>query len=384
MKKPNLIVWTVLGAVAKLYSIYTGLRIVKKVKIKGPAILLSNHASFSDYLYTTSTVYPHRVTYLAASKMFYEPIRGPFLRLARAIPKAMFQADYMAIKKTFSILDKKGIIGIYPEGQLTYHGTSLKPPYGIAKLLKRAKVPVYVVHIKNAFLMNPPWSKKAFKGKVFTELFQLFSAEDLALLSEEDIFEKVSKAIYFNVGEYNRQHRHEYKVQPIHGLEPLLYQCPSCLHEGLIAKGAQLECPSCASTLIYDRYGMLNGLSLYERFDEQRHRFEAPLLANKDAYVETDVTLVKYFGNKLKKMGEGKLHLDRKAYRYTGTDQEKEVSYTFLTKNVEYIPADIGKNIQIYNDNEGYLFETKDPIMSTKLFMAGELFHRLSKEKPLG
>lgn len=381
MKKPNILVWTVLGAVAKLYSIWTGLRIVKKVKIKGPAILLSNHASFSDYLYTTSTVYPHRVTYLAASKMFYEPIRGPFLRLARAIPKAMFQTDYLAIKKTFAILAKKGIIGIYPEGQLTYHGTSLKPPYGISKLLKHAKVPVYVVHIKNAFLANPPWSKKAFKGKVYTELFQLFDTETLNQLSEEAIFDKVSKALYFNVGDYNREHKHSYKVQPIDGLEPLLYQCPSCLHEGLTAKGSQLVCSSCASTLTYDQYGMLDGQSLYERFELQRQRFETPLIANKDAYLETEVSLVKYYGNKLKKMGEGKLHLDHHAYRYTGTDNDKEVTYTFLTKIVEYIPADIGKNIQIYYDNEGYLFETKDPIMSTKLFMAGELFYRLSKQK---
>lgn len=51
-----------------MYTLFLGLRILKKVKIKGPAIVLGNHNAFMDYMFSTSALYPRRVTYLAATK----------------------------------------------------------------------------------------------------------------------------------------------------------------------------------------------------------------------------------------------------------------------------------------------------------------------------
>lgn len=376
MKKPNLLVWIILGGILKIYALIIGLRITKKETIKGPAIVISNHSSFSDYIYTTSTVYPHRVSYLAGSKMFYEPIRGPFLRLARAIPKAMFQSDFLAIKKAFEILKKKGIVGIYPEGQLSYHGTSLRPPFGISKLLKKARVPVYVVLIKNAYLRNPPWTEKTFHGKVYSSLIKLFDPEDIDALSEKELFQKVSEAIYFNAGDYNRQHRLQYRVQPIQGLEPLLYACPECHAEGIQAEGHTLVCPQCHHRLVYDHHGFLNGKSIYEWFEQQRLSLEATLQNNADYVLQEHVQLIRYHHHQLKPVGEGILTLSKDAYVYEGLDRGEAKRYEFLTKVVEYLPADIGQNVQIYQDGEMYMFKVRRPFMSTKFFIAGEYYYR--------
>jgi 1-acyl-sn-glycerol-3-phosphate acyltransferase len=379
MKKPNLFIWTILGGLVRIYTYLHGLRIIGKVKIKGPAILLVNHNSFKDYLYSTSVVYPHRVTYMAAAKMFYEPNRGPFLRLARAIPKAMFQSDPQSIRATFEILKKKGIVGIYPEGQISYHGTSLKPPFAIAKLLKKTNVNVYVCQIQNAYLYAPPWSKYIFKGKVTAKLIKLFSPLELTTLSENEIFQKVEKALYFNTGAYNRDKKQTYQVQPIHGVESLLYQCPECLYEGTVVKDHHLICPTCQYTLTYDRYGLLNGKSVYEWFETQRKRLEGDIAKTPNYEMTSSVKLIRYQGNKLAEVGEGNLSINRDRYYYEGTDQNQKVTYLFTTKTVPYLPADLGQNIQIYANNEVYIFAVKEPLISTKMFIAGEYFHRLTQ-----
>jgi 1-acyl-sn-glycerol-3-phosphate acyltransferase len=379
MKKPNLFIWTILGAFVRIYTYLHGFRILEKVNIKGPAILLVNHNSFKDYLYSTSVVYPHRITYMAAAKMFYEPSRGPFLRLARAIPKAMFQSDLQSIRKTFSILKQKGIVGIYPEGQISYHGTSLKPPYAIAKLIKKAKVNVYVCQLQNAYLYAPPWSKRIFKGKVTARLKLLLNQEAVANLTEPEIFSQVEKGLYFNTGEFNRQSKRTYKVQPIDGLEPLLYQCPSCLVEGMEVNQHQLVCPACRHSLTYDSFGLLNQKSVYQWFELQRQRLEEVIAKQPDYAISSRVRLVRYHGSKLAQVGEGVLRINRQKYDYQGTDRGEQVTYEFTTKTVPYLPADLGKNVQIYAQNEVYIFEVDQPRMSTKMFIAGEYFYRLTQ-----
>lgn len=378
--KPNGLIWVTLGLLSKIYAHAIGLRIKQKVKIKGAAIVLANHTSFKDYMFSTAAIYPRRINYLAAAKMFYEPSRRPFLKLAHAIPKAMFQSDPGAVKAVFQILKQKGIVGIYPEGQLSYHGTSLKSPFAIAKLLKKCRVPVYVCKIENAYLLSPPWSKKIFKGKVFVRLSQLLSPEDLDQFDDHTIYEKVEKALYYNVGDVSRQKQHQYQVQPIDGLQSLLYQCPACLHEGLHAVKHQLICPQCHHQLTYDRYGLLSDRSVFEWFEAQRQRVEKTIDENPAWTLSVPVRLIRYQGIDLKVVGHGVLMLNRRQYTYEGQDQGKVVKYEFTTKTIEYLPADLGLNVQIYYDNEVYIFEMDNPIMSTKMFIAGEYFYKLENQ----
>ena len=379
MKKPNRLVWFILGGLIKLYTMFLGLKIVRKVKIKGPAIVLANHNAFMDYMFSTAALFPRRITYLAAAKMFKEPHRRPFLKLGRAIPKAMFQSDLGAIKSTFEILKQNGIVCIYPEGQVSYHGTSLPSPYAIAKLLKKANVPVYVCLIQNAYLFSPPWSKRKFNGKVNVELSQLFDQATLSQLDESEIYEKVSKAIYFNTGAFNRQKKMTYRVQSIQGLEPLLYQCPGCLFEGLQAKANTLVCPQCQHTLVYDKYGFLNGKSVYEWFQLQQSRLIETIDKTNNYALSIPVRLVRYVGNGLGQVGQGTFMVSKDKYVYQGTDQGQTKRYEFLTKVVEYLPVDIGKNVQMYFNHEIYIFEMDDPIMTTKMFITGEYYYQLSK-----
>ncbi|NCA96971.1 MAG: hypothetical protein EOM77_02145 [Bacteroidia bacterium] len=380
IKRPNPLIWLPLAGILKVSAYLQGNRLTNKIKIKKPAIILSNHASFRDYVFVNSAVYPHRVNYLAAAKMFHEPERGPFLKLARAIPMCSFQGDLHAVTSALHILKDGGIVGIFPEGQISYHGKSLKPPFSIAKLVKIAKANVYVVLNKNAYLMSPPWTNKSFKGKVFTSMSQLFTPEQLVNLDENGIYERIATALLFNAGEYNAEHHHVYKLNDIANLENLIYQCPQCGFEGLVAKTHELSCSKCGAVLHYDQYGLLEGQTLFSHYERQRLALEKVIDETPNYQLKTEVRLVRYQGDGLAESGRGVITLDRDEYVYRGTDKGVDVVYRFETKHIQYLPADIGADIQIYANYEVYQFYMDTKYLPIKFTIAGEYFYRIKNK----
>ncbi|HOJ45081.1 MAG TPA: lysophospholipid acyltransferase family protein [Bacilli bacterium] len=377
IKRPNPFLWLPLAGILKVSAWLQGGRITEKVKIKKPCIILSNHTSFRDYVFAVAALYPHRVTFMAASKMYYEPERRPFLKMARAIQKASFESDLRAVVAALNILKQGGILSIFPEGQISYHGTSLKPPFSIAKFLKKANVNVYILQFQNNYLMAPPWSNNVFKGKVFTRLFPLFDKEELVQLDESTIFNRMNEALSFNTGEYNRIHRHKYKVQPLDNLDSLLFMCPKCHEHSLQVSGSQIICSKCDNTLKYDEYGFLENNSVYEHFERQRKFIESSIENNPHYELIAPVNLVRQKETSLEHVGQGTLSLNRDNYIYTGTNNGEEVVYTFATKTVEYLPSDIGKNVQIYHHRQIYIFEMADKKLPTLFTIVGEYFNRL-------
>lgn len=382
MKRPNPFLYIPLGFLLKVFAIFKGQKITKKLKIKGPAIVLSNHTSFYDFVYTTAALYPRRVSYLAASKMFLEDATKVFLKMARAIPKSLMQADPVATLKAFRILKKKGIVSVFPEGQISPSGKTLKPAYSIAKFLKKANVDIYIVKHLGAGLVNPPWSKKTFKGRIETEKFLLIQKEELSHLSTDDIYLKVCEALHFSPSEFIRKNAFTYRLNTISNLENVIYQCPKCLHEGLIAHKHHLLCPKCSYELHYDSHGLINDKGLDELFLDQENRVRQAVENDKHLFIQGKTKLMSFHDNKLQLVGEGILKLEPFSYTYEGTIHGDMKKLTFKVENTPTLPSDIGRNVQIYEGYQIYQFEMEIPWLPTKFVHIGEyLYDILEKNK---
>lgn len=380
MKKPNIILFIILGFLLKIFSFFKGQKIIKKTVIKGPAITLSNHTSFYDFIYTTSAIYPKRMTYLAASKMFYEKGLSFFLKLARAIPKSLMQADPGATRKALTILKQKGIVSIFPEGQISPSGRTLIPSYAISKLIKKANVDVYIVKHQGAGIVNPPWTKKTFKGKIETQVYKLFSIEDVQSLSVMHIYQTIQEALYASQTEFVRSSPLTYHINDIRGLENVIYQCPSCLHEGLMGHNKHITCPSCGFTLNVDSKMLLNNKGIDEWFYEQAKRLADTIDHDENFLLTTNVNVHSFRNQLLTYVGEGVLTLDKEKYYFEGNIDQNPVSYTFLVKNIPTLPSDIGRNIQIYEHNQIYQFEMDIPYVPTKFVHAAEYLYEKKSE----
>jgi ribosomal protein S27AE len=375
MKRPNIILYTILGFLLKIYAFFDGHRLKKHDKVKGPAIVLSNHTSFHDFIYTTNAVYPRRINYLAAHKMFHEPSTRFFLKMARAIPKSLLQADPVATLKAFRILKKKGIIGIFPEGQISPIGTTLPFSLSIAKFIKKAKVNVFLAKHKNAYLAHPPWSKYHFRGRVDTSVELLLSKHDIDVLSTGDIHKRVTEGLYFKTSLYNQQMNQVYKVKDIKNLENVIYQCPKCMHEGLNSQNDRLVCPSCHDHLIYDQYGRINQLSIDALYDNQRQFIVKEIEKNHHFEWKEKVILQMIKNDYLQSVGFGTLTLNKHAIVYDGMIDAKLEKRVFEIKNIQSLPSDIGKNVQIYEGYQIFQFQMDRAWMPTKFVIATEYLH---------
>ncbi|MCR3906952.1 MAG: 1-acyl-sn-glycerol-3-phosphate acyltransferase [Tenericutes bacterium] len=380
MKRPNIFLNLILGFLVKIFAIIKGQRIIKKCKIKGPSIILSNHTSFYDFIYTSAAMYPKRISYLAAKKMFYETSTKYFLRIARAIPKSLMQADPLATLHAFRILKKKGIISIFPEGQISPSGRLLIPAFSIAKFLKKANASVYIVKHMGAGLSNPPWSKKTFKGRVDTIKELIISQQELTQMSHQDIYQIVCDKLYYSQTEYNQIKKYQYKLNDISNLENVIYQCPSCKHEGLISKKHQLICTSCNNTLTYDTYGLINGKGLDELYLNQAEQVKKEIDQDPNYQIEGDAKLMSFRNQKLVEVGSGVISIKRFEYTYKGTIDGEYKELKFNVSSTPTLPSDIGRNIQIYEGDYIYQFELDIKWLPIKMVHVGEYLYQLNQK----
>lgn len=376
MKRPNPFLFIFLGFVLKIYGWMKGQKIIRIDKIKAPAIVLSNHTSFYDFVYTTTAVYPKRINYIAAEKMFYDPTLGFFLRLARAIPKRLFFSDPTATIKGYKIVKNGCILGIFPEGQISAIGVTLWYNPAIAKLIKKSKVDVYMVKHKGAHLVNPPWTKNTFKGKIETTVEKILTPIEIKDMTEDEINQVIKEHLTFNSHAYNEVRKMKVKLNSIDNLESVIYRCPVCGKYDLESIHHALYCPNCQSTFEYTVYGSLGSYRIDQLYRAQEQEMKKLIDSDEPFLLKANVLLEGYVENRVKQIGLGEISLSRDEYLFKGIVNGKDTTYSFHPRSIPSLPTDLGINIQIYDESNLYQFVFDDNLLPTQFVIAGEYLYK--------
>ena len=121
------------------------------VPTDGPAVLASNHLSFSDSIFMPLMV-PRPVVFLAKSEYFSgRGIKGrltaAFFKLTNQLPmdRSGGAASANSLQTGIDVLNAGGLLGIYPEGTRSPDGRLYRGKVGVAKLVLTANVPVIPV-----------------------------------------------------------------------------------------------------------------------------------------------------------------------------------------------------------------------------------------------
>jgi 1-acyl-sn-glycerol-3-phosphate acyltransferase len=128
----------------------------------GPAILASNHLSFSDHFFAPLPL-PRKVVFLAKSEYFTG--RGVKGLVSKAFFHGVGQlpidrtggaASERALRTGLRVLASGELLGIYPEGTRTPDGRLYRGKTGVARLTLEARVPVIPTAMIGGFEFQPP------------------------------------------------------------------------------------------------------------------------------------------------------------------------------------------------------------------------------------
>ncbi|OIJ97119.1 1-acyl-sn-glycerol-3-phosphate acyltransferase [Streptomyces colonosanans] len=146
---------------------------LENIPAEGPAILASNHLSFSDSLFLPS-VLPRKVTFIAKAEYFTTPgvkgrLKAAFFKGAGQLPvdrSGSRGAGEAAVKSGIEVVERGELFGIYPEGTRSPDGRLYRgKPGGLARVALATGAPVIPVAMIDTEKIQPP-------GKVIPKLMR--------------------------------------------------------------------------------------------------------------------------------------------------------------------------------------------------------------------
>jgi 1-acyl-sn-glycerol-3-phosphate acyltransferase len=135
---------------------------IENIPEDGPAILASNHLSFSDSVFLPLMV-DRNITFLAKSDYFTgKGIKGRLIAWFMSsvgqvsVDRTGGRASEAAIHTGLRILGEDKLLGIYPEGTRSPDGRLYRGKTGVARMALEAKVPIIPVAMINTRHIQPP------------------------------------------------------------------------------------------------------------------------------------------------------------------------------------------------------------------------------------
>ncbi|GIF95324.1 1-acyl-sn-glycerol-3-phosphate acyltransferase [Catellatospora citrea] len=134
---------------------------LENVPDRGPAILASNHLSFSDSIFMPLVV-KRKVTFVAKAEYFTgKGLKGRLTKMffvgTGTIPvdRSGGRAAQAALDTQLRVLRAGGLAGIYPEGTRSPDGRLFRGKTGVARLALESGAPVVPVAMLNSDVVQP-------------------------------------------------------------------------------------------------------------------------------------------------------------------------------------------------------------------------------------
>ena len=333
--KPWKIPWYVKGlewTIMSYHKITGNVKVVKEGMegLKPPYLLLSNHASFIDFVCQGLATFPKVPTWVSTIEEYIG--KEWLFRSLGTICKRKFTSDITVVKNILHALKKnKQIVGIFPEARYSLAGiTEETDSMAYARLIKVAKVPVVICNMKGNFIRSPQWHKRPYKKiPTIANVKLVITEEEAKTLSQEEIAKRIDEHFIYDDYAYWQNSgvkiKSKYRAQNIHNI---LYKCPHCgVEHEMTSHQNRLWCESCGHEWELTETGKLvsvDGETYFEHVPDW-YRWERECVneeVRSGAYHFEDTVRVEYLQCSAKgfvPIGTGKLTHDENGFRLCGT-----------------------------------------------------------------
>jgi len=177
-----------------------------------PYLLLGNHVSLLDGMYTTLP-FKHSPVPVINMMPYQKPFRRFFLmKVLGAIAKKKGQSDVTTVRQIIDAIEKDHrSIMLFPEEDASFFGEGSAIPFSTAKLLKKIQSDIVICKTNGGYLSFPRWADKPVTGGLFDVHYEtLVTAKELETIGVDELYQKISKALAFNDFNWNRSAKQKY------------------------------------------------------------------------------------------------------------------------------------------------------------------------------
>lgn len=240
----NLLYWPLYIYVIFRYRIH----IQRLPKDTPQCFVLINHQTAFDQFFVSMS-FPQHIYYVSSEDLFSKGWVSRLITwLVAPIPFRKSTADLNAVKNCLRIAREGGSIGMAPEGNRTFSGTTEHMKPSVANLVRATGLPLMLYRIEGGYGAHPRWSDTVRRGKMRSYVSRVIQPEEYKEMSNEALFEIIKKELYVDerlvktpfYGKKNAEY-----------LDRVMYFCPYCGLSRLDSKGDIISCCKCGMQVRY-------------------------------------------------------------------------------------------------------------------------------------
>ncbi len=263
---------------------------------EGPFIVMGNHTHIYDAFFISSAFTQH-INWVAGAYLFKNKALNYLLgTLIGGISKQQGKSDLHTITQIRNRLEKKEVVGLFPEGTRTWDGESIPINDATAKLVRIFNVPVVILQVDGGYGSRPRWAKFRRKGPVVLNVVKVVTPEEIAGKRVKEIASLINESLVSSYEQWQKENRVPFASEfRSEGIEQLLYVCPNC-HSVSTLKGIKdkIQCSACSAMWTLDDYDFIHSHHNSNNTPEtisQWHKWEIDYLKQLSRTVETDQPL---------------------------------------------------------------------------------------------
>lgn len=263
MNKKHKIIYAIFHPLIILFlKIKFGYKFEKAKNLPENYIVLSNHVTDFDPLFVGASfkrqMYFVGSEHIARWKIAYKLLKFGFEPIIRYKGTVAATTVIDILRK----LKNGDNICLFAEGVRTWDGVTCPILPSTGKMIKRCGAGLVTYKITGGYFIRPNWSEgKTRKGYIHGAPVNVYTKEDLANLSVDEINEIIKRDLYENAYERQMAEPKKYKGKNLaERMENLIFICPHCNEmETVYSEGDYAYCKNCDFKVRYNEYGMLEG-----------------------------------------------------------------------------------------------------------------------------
>lgn len=225
----------------------TGVQIEKYTPKSDAFIVVSNHADALDPGYIMASLNKY-IRFIASDHIARAPVGGWIVRNLGGVIVKHREKDSQFLIDEIVANARAGVpVAIFAEGGTSFNGETRFISKRTAQMVKDCGTALITYKFIGGYLRFPKWTIQTRKGPVFGKVVNEYSAEEIASMSVDEVYEIIKRDTYVNCYDEQRKNTYEYVGKNLaEHLECICYVCPECKQVGTLhSKGDYCKCDNC-------------------------------------------------------------------------------------------------------------------------------------------